>query len=56
MLHVALGRLNQVGNEVIATLELHINLGKCIFKTVFKLNQFIVYGDEKRNCQNNYGQ
>ena len=40
--HIGLGALHQIGNQVVAALELHINLRKSILKLVAQRHQLVV--------------
>ena len=42
MRHVALGRLDEVGNQVVATLQLYIDLGEGVLAPGSEGNQFVI--------------
>ncbi len=46
MLHVGLGGFHQVGDQVIATLELNLDLGKGVLVAVFQGDEGVVYADD----------
>ena len=47
MLDVALGDLDQVRNQVVAALELHVNLRVGVFVAVAHRDEFVVNADDK---------
>ena len=52
---VGLGRFHQVGNQVVAALELNINLGKSVLELVSQGYQAVVdkHDVDNNNCNNN---
>jgi hypothetical protein len=49
--HEPLGRFHQIGNEVMASLELHVDLGKGIPVTIAQLDQSVVAPDQPKDDQ-----
>ena len=48
---VALHRLDQVGDEVVAALELHVDLGPGVLDPVPQLDQAVVHDDDDEHDQ-----
>jgi deoxycytidine triphosphate deaminase len=42
VLHVALGRFDEVGDEIVATFELDVDLGEGVFETVSQGDEGVV--------------
>src|SRR5207302_899398 len=42
MLHITLGGFDQVGNQVVAPFELHVDLGERIFETIAEGDESII--------------
>ncbi len=42
MAHVGLGCFDKIGNEVIASLELYLDLRKAVFMAILQFNQLVV--------------
>jgi len=51
--HVGFGGFDEVGDEVVAAFELHIDLGEGVFEAVAQLNQVVVDADDEE-CERNY--
>ena len=51
---IPLDGLHQLGHQVIALLELHIDIGKGVFAVVAEFHQAIVHGDESNNKNNHH--
>ena len=56
MLDVALGSLNQVGDQVVTPFQLHFDLGKGILVSIFQNYQLIENRDHIKNEQRDYDQ
>jgi hypothetical protein len=56
VLDVALGRLNEIGDQVVAALELHVDLGKGILELVAPAYQAVVYADRPDDDDDDKGQ
>ena len=59
MAQVALGGFHQIRYQIVATLELYLDLGKAILETVFQRHQFVVDGGDPetqdgKNDKKNY--
>jgi len=44
MFHIALCGFHQIGDQIVSSFQLHINLGKTIFESVSQSYQFVVNG------------
>ena len=53
MLHVALGRLDQVGDQVVAALELHVDLGERVLEAVARTDQAVVHRNHEPDGEDN---
>ena len=54
MFEVTLGGLDQIGNQVIAPLELHVNLREGVFEPVAQPDEFVVDANDDehgKQCQ-----
>ena len=47
--HVTLGGLDEIGNQVVAALELHVDLRVGVFEPVAQGDEFVVTADDKAN-------
>jgi hypothetical protein len=56
VLHVSLGGFHQVGNQIVAARQLHIDLGERILIGVAAADQSVVDGNEKEDDQDNDAQ
>lgn len=56
VLHVALGRFNKVGNQVVATLKLHVDLSPGVVQPVFQSDKAVVQADDVNDDGGNDGQ
>jgi hypothetical protein len=55
MLHIALGGLDQVRDEIITPLQLDIDLGEGILKTIAEDNESVIDTDDPQDDQYRYG-
>jgi hypothetical protein len=55
VLHVALRGLDQVGNQVVAACELHVDLGERVLVAVARADQPVVEGDDEPDHEDDDG-
>jgi hypothetical protein len=53
MLHIAPGGFDEIGNQIVAALQLDINLRPGVIDLIAKPNQSVVNADHKKSRQNN---
>ena len=56
MLHVALGDLDEVGDEIVAALELDVDLGECVLEAVAQGDEGIVDAGDPQAEDDNEGE
>src|SRR5665811_2149288 len=54
--HIRLGGLHQVGDQVVAALQLHVDLRKCVLEAVSERNQAVVDRDRPEEGRSEYHQ
>ena len=53
MFHIALDDFDEVGNQIIAPSQLHIDLGECVFNAITSVDQSVVNANcPEDNCRN----